>query len=238
MGEFGQKTITSNPPPELHSEQDMLAWKREYNIRQREADWRRRQDELLTQKQVAWEIERCECANRLASAREIRRKEQLEEKVFERHIEVDRKHKERSREVAITAKAKTWEQKENARLVEDHKRAKADDAEKGEARTAERQRRCDDLRAAAAERAETKKRNMEINRNREENIRRRDAERQAKSAENAQKLKIDDTAKAQEVVGSFVERTVPIESSCVSILGQTPIGSHYSHFGASATAIL
>merc|ERR1719183_2818214 len=105
------------PPPELHSEQDMLAWKREYNIRQREADWKRRQDELLTQKRVSWEIEKCERNNRLAAARETRRREELEKRVHDQHVELDRRYKDRCREVEIERREKAWEKKENEQLV-------------------------------------------------------------------------------------------------------------------------
>merc|ERR1719181_2040792 len=108
----GRGGVTA-PPPELHSEQDMLAWKREYNIRQREADWKRRQDELLTQKRVAWEIERCERENRLAAARETRRREELEKRVQDQHLELDRRYKDRRREVEIDKREKTWEGTEN-----------------------------------------------------------------------------------------------------------------------------
>ena len=38
--------------PEHQTEVDRLAWKRDFNIRQREAEWRRKQDEILIQKQV------------------------------------------------------------------------------------------------------------------------------------------------------------------------------------------
>merc|ERR1719408_1051542 len=129
-GERGLKGTaqSADPPPELRSEQDMLAWKREYNIRQREADWKRRQDELLTQKRVAWEIERCERENRLAAARETRRREELEKRVQDQHVELDRRYKDRCREVEIDGREKAWEKKENGRLMEMQKEAKENQA--------------------------------------------------------------------------------------------------------------
>merc|ERR1719440_2106834 len=112
------KSGQTAPPPELQSEQDMLAWKREYNIRQRETEWKRRQDELLTQKRVTWEIERCERENRLAAARETRRREELEKRVHDQHVELDRRYKDRCREVEMDRREKVWEKRENARLIE------------------------------------------------------------------------------------------------------------------------
>merc|ERR1719454_928854 len=120
----GRFVANTAPPPELHSEQDMLAWKREYNIRQREADWKRRQDELLTQKRVAWEIERCERENRLAAARETRRREELEKRGHDQHVELDTRYKDRCRDVEIDRRGKMWEAKENARLIDMQKEAK------------------------------------------------------------------------------------------------------------------
>merc|ERR1719267_482592 len=123
------------PPPELHSEQDMLSWKREYNIRQRDADWKRRQDELLTQKRVSWEIERCERENRLAAARETRRREELEKRVHDQHIELDRRYKDRCREVEIDRREKRWEERENGKLVNMQRSAREDEQFSQEKRT-------------------------------------------------------------------------------------------------------
>merc|ERR1712139_361092 len=99
--------------PELHSEQDMLAWKREYNIRQREADWKKRQDEALMQKQVAWEVAKLEKDNRLAAAGEATRRRRLEQKIRVKHEQVEREYCERCREIEIKKRAEDWENKTN-----------------------------------------------------------------------------------------------------------------------------
>merc|ERR1719188_2553607 len=142
-GERGKQSQSSAPPPELHSGQDMLAWKREYNIRQREADWKRRQEELLTQKQVAWQIERCERENQLTSARESRLREALERRVYERHVDVDRKYKERCRNVEIEKRKAAWEERENTRLINMHRSAKETAAAQEEALAAEKAKQCE-----------------------------------------------------------------------------------------------
>merc|ERR1719198_2002278 len=186
MMQFGEGTKQA-PPPELHSEQDMLAWKREYNIRQREADWKRRQDELLTQKRVSWEIERCERENRLAAARETRRREELEKRVHDQHVELDRQYKDRCREVEIVRRGKLWEKKENARLIEMQKEAKELTEISETKRANEKLQRCDDMRNATAERAARAKRNAEPNAKREEANRRRETQRQFRAAEEARR---------------------------------------------------
>eukprot|EP00405_Crypthecodinium_cohnii_P010276 CAMPEP_0206433430 /NCGR_PEP_ID=MMETSP0324_2-20121206/8526_1 /ASSEMBLY_ACC=CAM_ASM_000836 /TAXON_ID=2866 /ORGANISM="Crypthecodinium cohnii, Strain Seligo" /LENGTH=233 /DNA_ID=CAMNT_0053899689 /DNA_START=40 /DNA_END=741 /DNA_ORIENTATION=- len=194
------------PPPELHSSQDMLAWKREYNIRLREAEWKRRQEELLTQKQVAWQIERCERENRLQAARETRRREMLEKRVHSRHMEVDRKYKERCRNVEIERKHSAWEEKENARLMEMHSAAKEAQKVREEVLAADKARLCEEQRAAAHDRAEAKRHQQALDAKREENIRKREAERQRKAAEEAQKLKKDHIAHSSKIVSEFTER--------------------------------
>mmetsp|Transcript_98641 Transcript_98641/g.279558 ORF Transcript_98641/g.279558 Transcript_98641/m.279558 type:complete len:245 (+) Transcript_98641:52-786(+) len=232
-------TAASVPvPPELHSGQDMLAWKREYNIRQREADWKRRQEELLTQKQVAWQIEACERENRIASAREARRREDLETRVYRRHLEIDRRYKERCRDVETERRERAWEAAENARLVEMQSGAReADRAGRERLRDAKLEA-FDEMRRAAAERAEKQRRGEELRRKREENIRLREEAQRLRGAENARGLKSDDVARSKAVVDSFVERTVPVESALVSILTARPVDPQFSHFGASAGAIL
>lgn len=204
-----QPTLNAAPPPELHSEQDMLAWKREYNIRQREADWKRRQEEMLTQKQVEWEIARCERENRLASAREQRRREELETRVYGRHVEIDRKYKDRCRAVEIQKRDQMWQDAENHRLVQMHRDAQLKKADHTEAMITEKARLNEDMRNAAAERAATKKRNEELQKMREENIKRRELTREQKGAQNAVELKTNPTAKSEAIVTEFTERTVP-----------------------------
>mmetsp|Transcript_38885 Transcript_38885/g.98679 ORF Transcript_38885/g.98679 Transcript_38885/m.98679 type:complete len:240 (-) Transcript_38885:47-766(-) len=194
------------PPPELHSSQDMLAWKREYNIRQREADWKRRQEELLTQKQVAWQIELCERENRLQSAREARRREMLEKRVYHRHVDVDRKYKERCRNVEIEKRSQAWEEKENTKLLAMHNDSKVAQHAREEALAADKARLCEAERDAAAQRAEARRKQEDVDRKREENIRKREAERQRKATEEAQRLKHDEIARSSKIVTEFTER--------------------------------
>jgi len=236
-GKYGEGKGTA-PPPELHSEQDMLAWKREYNIRQREGDWKRRQDELLTQKRVAWEIERCERENRLAAARETRRREELEKRVTDQHVELDRRYKDRCREVEMDRREKNWHERENARLVEMQKFAKEMIQKSDTKRVGEKVQRCGDLRNAASERAARAKRNAELNARREQNIQSRESVRQIQAAENAQRLKADTIAKSKAVVGAFIERTVPDDTGVVSLLSQIPCSGPRGQLGPTAGSIL
>lgn len=203
------------PPPELQSSQDMLTWKREYNIRQRESDWRRRQEEMLTQKQVMWQIQRCERDNRLAAAREARRKEELEKRVAQRHLEIERKYKERCRQVEIDKRAQTWEQTENTRLVDMHAQAEADKKAAEEKLAQAKSEKYEQLQQAAAARAEKKRMDEEINERRRQKILEREAARQMKGASLAQELKSDSIAKSSAVVTSFTEKTVGKQASTV-----------------------
>jgi len=225
-------------PPELSSGQDMLVWKREYNIRLREADWKRRQEELLMQKQVAWQIQKLERENRLTSAREARRKQELEGRVTQRHVEVDRSYKERCRAVEIETRNAAWEEKENARLKDMHDEAQEVQAAAEQARAEEKEQKCEEMRQGAADRAEKKRRDAELNARREENMRKKEQMRQARAIENAQQLKRDSAARTQAVVNGFTQRVVPLNSNIMSILTAKPPESDTVRFGANLGGII
>merc|ERR1712190_580284 len=106
-----------------------------------------------------------------------------------------------------------------------------------EALAQEKARKCEEFRQECAARAEKQRRDAEINRKREENIRRREEERVARAALQAQELKQDAIAKSQTTVKAFAERTVPVDTSLVSVLTQSQVDTHYSHFGASVGGI-
>jgi len=226
------------PPPELHGEQDLLAWKREYNIRQREADWKRRQDELLTQKRVAWGIETCERENRLAAARETRRRQELEKRVQEQHCKLDRRYKDRCRQVDIDRKEKTWEKSENERLLEMQIDAKDVELISEKKRAEEKLQRCTVMRDNASEKAAKEKRNAELNAKREENLKLREAERQMRAAEEGKQLKCDAVAKSKAVVRAFTERTIPGDTALISCLSQFPVTGPRGQLGPTAGSIL
>merc|ERR1711920_397301 len=120
------------------------------NIRQREADWRRRQEELLAQKQVAWQIQKCERDNRLTSARETRRRQELERRVYQRHLEIDRRYKERCRNLGIEKRESEWELQENARLTTLHAEAKEQSDARCTALAEEKARKCEEFRQETA----------------------------------------------------------------------------------------
>merc|ERR1719281_855707 len=90
------------------TDQDVLNWKREHNIRTREAEWKKSQDEMLMQKQVSWEVLRLEKENRLAAAREAARRKHCEERLRVKQEEVEREYKDRCREVAIEKRTHHW----------------------------------------------------------------------------------------------------------------------------------
>lgn len=226
------------PPPELHGEQEMLAWKREYNIRQREADWKRRQDELLTQKRVAWGIETCERENRLAAARETRRRQELEKRVQEQHCKLDRRHKDRCRQVEIDKKEQAWEKSENATLLQMHIDSKDVEQVSEQRRADEKFQRCMTLRDNSSEKATKEKRNAELNAKREENLKLREAQRQLRAAEEAKQLKCDAVAKSKAVVRAFTERTIPGDTALISCLSQFPVTGPRGQLGPTAGSIL
>jgi len=228
----------AGPPPDLQNKHDVLAWKREYNIQQREADWKRRQDELLTQKQVAWQIEKLERENRIANAKQNRRKGELESRICQRHLEVDDKYKDRCRVVETERHEQAWEKAKNARLVEMCKQAQDEAATRKEWLSNEKARLWDEMQQAAVDRAQQRRRAEELNRKREENIRRKEEERERQATGHAHQLKKDARAIANAVVSVFTDRVVPQTSDSVSIWSSRRVDPQYSHFGAPPTGII
>merc|ERR1719420_1258653 len=102
---------------ELHSQAEMLTWKREYNIRRREAQWQRRQEDALLEKQVGWELMRLDRENRLEVARESARRRALEDRVALKHKEVERDYRNRCREAKIRERVMKWEKEETDRIA-------------------------------------------------------------------------------------------------------------------------
>merc|ERR1712203_223713 len=127
-------------------------------------DWRRRQEELLAQKQVAWQIQKCERENRLTSARETRRRQELERRVYQRHLEIDRQYKERCRNLEIEKRESEWEPEENARLTTLHAEAKAQNEAREQALAVEKARKCEEFRDECAARSEQQRKDAELNR--------------------------------------------------------------------------
>lgn len=225
-------------PPELANDKEAIAWKREYNIRQREADWKRRQEEQLMQKQLAWQIEKVEKENRILAAQEARRREELERRVCQRHIELDHRYKDRLREVAIERRAEAWASQENARLAAISREAKEEAAAHNAAVAAEKAERYEAMRLDAAERAGRRQHEEALARRREERIREREEARRLKAAEEARRLKSDPAAKSKAVVQAFVDRMVPVCLDSVSDLTSKSVDPANSHFGASPGGIL
>merc|ERR1719262_1190737 len=114
MAQFGD--LGGVPDTDCATDEDFLNWKREHNIRMREAEWKKRQDEMLMQKQVSWEVLRLEKENRLAAAREAARRKHCEERLRLKQEEVEREYRERCREVAIDKRTQHWEQSNNEKI--------------------------------------------------------------------------------------------------------------------------
>merc|ERR1712072_661708 len=180
----------------------------------------------------------CERENRLVAARESRRREELENRVQEQHVELDRRYKDRCREVEIDRKNKEWEKKENMRLMYMQQEAKASIAMSENKRHDEKLKCCMDMQNAAADRAAKAKRNAEINAKREENIKKREAERQKKAADQALQLKNDAVAKSKAVVILYTERTISGDTTPTSMLTQTPISGPRGQLGPTPGSII
>lgn len=180
----------------------------------------------------------CERENRLASARETRRREELEKRVQDQHLDLDRRYKDRCRDVEIDGREKLWEKSENGRLMQMQKEAKENQAISENKRGEEKVQRCEDMRNAASERAAKARRNAELNAKREESMKAKESERQMRAADEAKQLKSATPAKSRAVVTAFTERTVGADTSSVSALSQCPVTGPRGQLGPTVGSIL
>jgi len=114
----------AGPQFEAHSATEMLAWKREYNIRRREAQWKRRQEDALLEKQVGWELQRLDRENRLEVAREAARRKALEERVYRKHKQVESDYRNRCREAKIREREERWQKEKSDKIKAEIERAR------------------------------------------------------------------------------------------------------------------
>lgn len=221
--------------PELHSEQDMLAWKREYNIRQREADWKKRQDEILMQKQVATEVAKLEKENRLAAAREGFRRQRLEDKIKVRHQQVQREYSDRCRMIEIDNNAKKRENKENQKICSQIKSAKQEAMVLEARRASEKATTFSKLRESAQLRTDKKQSDAAKNAQREENINQKELARQQRELERTKALKQDCLAERAQQVAQFTDKQIQVSSLLTSILTQNPSAAESECLRANAS---
>lgn len=214
---------TPPPPSELQTQLDMLAWKREYNIRQREAEWKRRQEEMIAKKQMEWTISRSERAERIAAARESRKREVLEASVFHRHREIDHRHKEDCREAAIEKRETAWLAAENGRLASMNHEAGETVREQERRIEVEKARLFAQMQADAARRAEKSREEAAIQKRRNDNIQAKEDHRRLSEAKRSQALKADSKAKQQATVRAFCEKTLPADACEESLDRASPV---------------
>lgn len=208
--------------PELRSEQDMRAWKREYNIRQRDAEWKKRQDELLMQKQVSWEVEKLEKENRLAAAREGARRRHLEGRVLKKHLQVEREYQEKCRSIEISRRKEEWQQRRTSEVLDQVSTSQAEREATAEKLHAAKDAVAAEMRESCGARAEKKASEMEMNQIRERKIKEREEARRAREAGRAKELKRDAVAQKSARVSDFAQKQVPMSSVLVSMLSSSP----------------
>merc|ERR1719265_457847 len=124
VGKLSMGPAATGTAHEVHSTAEMLAWKREYNIRRREAQWQRRQEDALLEKQVAWELQRLDRENWLEVARESARRKALEARVMLKHKQIERDYRSRCRDQRIRARQEKWEEHQKNLIETSIKEAK------------------------------------------------------------------------------------------------------------------
>jgi len=191
---------------ELHSQAEMLTWKREYNIRRREAQWQRRQEDALLEKQVGWELMRLDRENRLEVARESAKRRALEDRVARRHKEVERDYRNRCREAKIRERTEKWQKEENERIaasIEEARKAKEIKLVRlEEAKIARRK----ELQDEADRKKEHQRVSRELQVVRAANLKKIENNRKAKSLESVAAIKKSPTTAKHHMLARFAAR--------------------------------
>eukprot|EP00744_Colponema_vietnamica_P008488 GILI01012103.1.p1 GENE.GILI01012103.1~~GILI01012103.1.p1 ORF type:complete len:350 (-),score=96.98 GILI01012103.1:200-1249(-) len=109
--------VAPDPAAQLfESEEQRIKWKRDFNIRQREARWRAQQEEILLQKRMTYELDKLEKANRIAAAKEDYKRQLLEAKVKSRQVELENEYMNRVRGIAISRKEERRREQEGQHI--------------------------------------------------------------------------------------------------------------------------
>jgi len=225
--------------PDIQSEEDMLSWKREYAIRDREAEWKKRQDERLMQKQVSWEVHRLEKENRLAAAREAARRKHCEERLALKHNAVEREYKERCRDIAISKRTEHWDKAENDRLYRYVTEAREKEEQKATKLCEDKERRAKELLEATTQKAEVERQEAELAEHREHLIKQREDARQTAAVERTKKLKLDaDAEKAKRQARYAHENPYPIKSVLRTVIMRAPMTAETRELEAKREANL
>lgn len=100
-------------------EQERVEWLRQYNIRRREAEWRQRQDEQISQRHIAWEMDQLAQKRRIAQAREAMKNRVETKRLQDQQAKLRRDYLAQVRDKVIDARETDWYFRSTQRIIEE-----------------------------------------------------------------------------------------------------------------------
>merc|ERR1719399_250235 len=100
-------------------EKERVEWLRQYNIRRREAEWRQRQDEQISQRHIAWEMDQLAQKRRIAQAREAMKNRVETKRLQDQQAKLRRDYLAQVRDKVIDARETDWYFRSTQRIIEE-----------------------------------------------------------------------------------------------------------------------
>merc|ERR1719454_2707390 len=166
--------------PKEHTGKDVIEWKRNVNIEQRELAYLESQEAKQQERVQKWELERIERENLTAAARERKQRAFHKDVALKKANEADKDYREKMREIKINQREAKWSEKETARALEVTERTKFEERETERLLQEVRDRKLPELAMEAFQRADELKKEKEADDLREKNIKSREHVRKTK----------------------------------------------------------
>lgn len=194
--------------------------KREYNIRQREKIYEKKQKEALTKKNVAFEQKLAEEAAKEAKHLEAQRRVATEQQLKKKTAQVENEYRERCREVKIAKKAEAWSARANQQIREICEDAGNEDRERQEVRRGLKDKVNQNWKDKAYQRGLEAHKLELLEEQRDSIITSKESMRREKELMRIEKLKAEQSAELEEAM--YSQSAVPLKSTLVASLTATP----------------
>merc|ERR1719321_473360 len=112
-----------------HTGKDVIEWKRNVNIEQRELAYLEAQEIKQQERVQKWELERIERENLTAAARERKQRAFHKDVALKKANEAEKDYREKMREIKINQRESKWSEKETARALDITERTKFEERE-------------------------------------------------------------------------------------------------------------
>merc|ERR1719389_931293 len=145
-----------------HSGKDVIEWKRNVNIEQRELAYLEAQEAKQQERIQKWELERIERENLTAAARERKQRAFHKDIALKKANDAEKDYREKMRDIKINQREAKWSEKETARALEVTERTKFEERETERLLQEVRDKKLSELAMEAFQRADEVKQQKEL----------------------------------------------------------------------------